>query len=142
MFRNEKQQCEAIQLLLKSLHMERFWSDKGPTKQACKYLEGSPLSSGEQIFLRCAFDLWNGDGKVLLWQDLLGSLDTTRTELLFTLVIAVNRGGDAVQKWIDGRKSALTCAACGQDTDRLMTVKHRGEDVSDLCSDCAVLFSC
>ncbi|HET9181239.1 MAG TPA: hypothetical protein VFP59_03825, partial [Candidatus Angelobacter sp.] len=111
MFRSEKQQCEAIQLLLKSLHMERFWTDKGPTKQACKYLEGSPLSSGEQIFLRCAFDLWNGDGKVLLWQDLLGSLDTPRTELLFTLVIAVNRGGDAVQKWIDTRKAALVCAA-------------------------------
>ena len=90
MFRSEKQQCEAIQLLLKSLHMERFWTDKGPTKQACKYLEGSPLSSGEQIFLRCAFDLWNGDGKVLGMFNVTSSGESTANESKFIF----DRSGD------------------------------------------------
>ena len=78
MFKTEKQQCEAICCLLASLNLHRFWTLKGPTRQACEALEGSPLSSGEQVMLRVAFDFWNGAGKVMLYRDLMGTLDSTR----------------------------------------------------------------
>lgn len=80
--------------------MERFWTDKGPTRQACDYLKSSPLSHGEQILLRCAFDFWNGAGKVQLYRDLLGVLDGTRLHLVLTLALAANAGGTAVDEWI------------------------------------------
>ena len=66
MFRTEAQQCKAIRVLLSSLRLDHLWTAQGPTEHACQFLESSPLSSGEQILLRCAFDLWNGAGKVLL----------------------------------------------------------------------------
>jgi hypothetical protein len=99
MFKTEKQQCEAIRCLLASLNLHRFWTLKGPTRQACDYLEGSPLSSGEQVMLRVAFDFWNGAGKVTLYRD-LGTLDSTRLFKVATLMLAANAGGDAVDKWI------------------------------------------
>ncbi len=100
MFKTEAQQCKAIQLLLSSLRLEYLWTAHGPTEQACQFLESSPLSSGEQILLRCAFDLWNGAGKVLLYHDLLGTLEPTRTHKLLSLVMAVSAGGSAVDEWI------------------------------------------
>lgn len=106
MYRNDKQGCVAIRLLLASLGMEGLWTETGPTSTAVKYLEGSPLSSGEQLLLRAAFDLWNGHGKVTLW-DLMGTLDATRTELLFSLALAVTNGGHAVDTWIEQRKEIV-----------------------------------
>ena len=100
MFKSEAQQCQAIRILLSSLMLEHLWTAKGPTRRACDLLEGSPLSSGEQILLRCAFDFWNGAGKVLLYHDLLGVLDGTRLHLVLTLALAVNAGGAAVDEWI------------------------------------------
>lgn len=101
MFKTEAQQCQAIRILLSSLRLERFWTDKGPTKQACDYLEGSPLSHGEQVLLRCAFDFWNGEGKVTLYRDLMGVLDGTRLHKVLTLALAANSGGAAVDEWIE-----------------------------------------
>lgn len=100
MFKTEKQQCEAIRCLLASLNLHRFWTLKGPTRQACVDLEGSPLSSGEQVMLRVAFDFWNGAGKVMLYRDLMGTLDSTRLFKIATLMLAANAGGDAVDEWI------------------------------------------
>ena len=100
MFRSEKQQCNAIQKLLRPLHLDYLWTESGPTPQACKYLKGNPLSSGEDILLRAAFDLWNGAGKVTLW-DLQGKLDQKHAEHLLSLVIAIGRGSDAVDQWLN-----------------------------------------
>lgn len=99
MFKSEAQQCFAIKCLLASLNLHRFWTDKGPTRQALDYLEGSPLSHGEQVLLRCAFDFWNGEGKVTLYRD-LGVLDSTRLYKVLTLALAANAGGEAVEEWI------------------------------------------
>lgn len=107
MFKTEAQQCRAIQTLLASQHMERFWTDKGPTRLACDYLEGSPLSSGEQVLLRCAFDFWNGEGKVTLYSD-LGRLDSRLMRQVLTLALATNEGSDAVEHWIAGQFAAHT----------------------------------
>ena len=110
MFKSEAQQCQAIRVLLSSLHMERFWTEKGPTRQACDYLEGSPLSHGEQVMLRCAFDFWNGAGKVTLYRDLLGVLDTQRLTAVLTLALAANAGSAAVDNWIAGQRERDTQA--------------------------------
>ena len=115
MFKTEAQQCQAIRLLLSSLHMERFWTDKGPTRQACDYLEGSPLSHGEQVMLRCAFDFWNGEGKVTLYRDLLGVLDYDRLNAVLTLAIAANAGGNAVEDWIAGQRNANNQVLANQE---------------------------
>ena len=115
MFKSEAQQCQAIRVLLSSLQMERFWTEKGPTRQACDALEGSPMSHGEHILLRCAFDFWNGEGKVLLYRDLLGVLDGPRLTAVLTLALAANGGANAVDKWIAGQREANTVAARGQD---------------------------
>jgi hypothetical protein len=100
MFKNEEQQCTAIRCLLASLNLHHFWTPKGPTKQAVDYLDGSPLSTGEQVMLRCAFDFWNGEGKVMLYRDLLGVLDSTRLHKVLSLALAANSGAAAVENWI------------------------------------------
>jgi hypothetical protein len=100
MFRTEAQQCQAIRLLLASLQLEHLWTLKGPTRAACELLDGSPLSSGEQVLLRCAFDFWNGEGKVMLYRDLLGVMDEIRIDLVLTLAMAANHGAPAVDEWI------------------------------------------
>ncbi|HUD64690.1 MAG TPA: hypothetical protein VMQ17_08935 [Candidatus Sulfotelmatobacter sp.] len=115
MFRSEAQQCQAIRILLASLHMESLWTEKGPTRMACDYLEGSPLSHGEQILLRCAFDFWNGEGKVMLYRDLLGVLDGPRTMMVLTLAMAATNGANAVDKWIQDQAFAAPVAQANQD---------------------------
>jgi hypothetical protein len=114
MFKSEAQQCQAIRILLSSLHLERFWTDKGPTRQACDYLEGSPLSHGEQLLLRCAFDFWNGEGKVTLYRDLLGVLDSTRLDQVLSLAMAANAGAEAVDGWIEAQINPFSPVECGQ----------------------------
>lgn len=104
MFRSEKQQCRAIQLLLRSLRLDYLWTESGPTRQAHQCLKNSPLSADQQILLRCAFELWNGTGEVLLHKDILGPMDKERAELLFTLLLALTYGEDAVQAWIDAEE--------------------------------------
>ena len=49
MFRSERQQCDAIRALLRPAQLDFLWTESGPTPQACKYLKGNPLSSGEDI---------------------------------------------------------------------------------------------
>jgi hypothetical protein len=100
MYRNEAQQCQAIRILLSSLNLQHLWTEKGPTQRACEWLESSPLSSGEQVLLRCAFDFWNGEGKVTLYRDLLGTLDSPRLGKVLTLAMAVNSGSETVDRWI------------------------------------------
>jgi hypothetical protein len=104
MFRSEAQQCQAIRVLLSSLNLQHLWTEKGPTRKACDYLERSPLSHGEQIMLRCAFDFWNGEGKVLLYRDLLGTLDAARLESVLTLASAASAGMEAVDQWMVGQQ--------------------------------------
>jgi len=100
MFRSTKQQCQAIRILLRSLRLDHLWTETEPTKQAVNYLAGSPMSHGEEVLLRCAFDFWNGEGRVELGRDLLGVLDNMRLERVLTLALAVNASAEAVDKWI------------------------------------------
>ena len=62
MFRSDAQKCQAIRLLLGSLGLEYLWTERGPTAKAVEWLNGSPLSSGENVLLRTAFEFWNQQG--------------------------------------------------------------------------------
>ena len=102
MFRSDAQKCQAIRLLLRSLGLEYLWTERGPTAKAVEWLDGSPLSSGENVLLRTAFEFWNQQGNVMLGRDLLNVLDSRRFEKVLTLALAVHWGDKAVNDWIEG----------------------------------------
>jgi hypothetical protein len=64
--------AKAIQLLLSSLPLEYLWTGNGPTEQARQFSRVRRCHLASKFFcavlLICAFDLWNGAGKVLLYQ--------------------------------------------------------------------------
>lgn len=99
MFSSQKQQCRAIICLLQSLGLGHIWTDEGPSRLACEWLEGNPLSSGEDLMLRIAFDFWNGMGKAS-FAKVVKVLDNRRTQDVADLLRAVTLGGDAVEAWI------------------------------------------
>jgi len=72
-------------------------------------------SHGEQVLLRCAFDFWNGEGKVTLYRDLLGVLDSNRLNAVLTLAMAANAGGDAVEDWIGGQRETNAHVLANQE---------------------------
>ncbi len=76
MWASERQQCEVIRVLLERVRLAHLWTPAGPTKEACSLIErgGGPLSHGEALMLRVAFDIWNGGGKTQL-DELLCTLD-------------------------------------------------------------------
>ena len=77
MWQSERQQCEVIMRLLEPHHaLAGLWESTGPTVRACALLEqvGGRLSSGENLLLRVAFDIWNGHGGARVG-DLLFVLD-------------------------------------------------------------------
>jgi hypothetical protein len=84
--------------------MLRFWTPTGPSEEAVRFIEAesSPLSSGEWLLLRIAFDFWNGHGRVTI-ADVLATLDGERTRIVCDLMHAVTRGPVAVENWISSR---------------------------------------
>jgi hypothetical protein len=89
MWASEKAQTAAIITLL-SPHpaLAGLWTDKGPTRLACAFLEhGAPLSGGEMLLLKVAFDLWNGRGKATV-ADLLTTLDERNLRAVCDAILA------------------------------------------------------
>lgn len=71
----EARNAAVVKLLSRRPGLARLWRATGPSPLAVQYLEqGSPLSSGEVVLLKVAFDLWNGRGKATV-DDLLSTLD-------------------------------------------------------------------
>jgi hypothetical protein len=101
MFRDDLQLARACRALLATVRLERLWTVDGPTPEASKLLEadGGPLSSGERVMLLASWAFWNGSGGVTL-AELLERLDSTPTETLCFLVMAVKYGTDAVDDWL------------------------------------------
>jgi hypothetical protein len=99
MFQNDAQTGRACQVLLGTLGMVDLWEGGQPTPTAVRYLRSSPLSHGEQILLRVAFDFWNGEGGAK-FADVIGVLDGPRTRAVATLMMAVSAGPHAVDAWI------------------------------------------
>lgn len=76
-WKDERSACDAIRRMLAGPHLQHLWTADGPTPEACDLLDagGGPLSHGQQVMLRAAFDLWNGQGNATLG-DLVNVLDT------------------------------------------------------------------
>lgn len=94
MWQTDTQAAETIARMLKVLHRDELWDADGPTRAACDYLEagGGPLSHGEQVLLRVAFDLWNGKGKATI-DDLVNVLDDRCLQAVLRAVLVVRPGG-------------------------------------------------
>jgi hypothetical protein len=93
MWQSERQQCQVIQRLL-APHpaIAGLWTSKGPTKLACTYLDhGAPLSSGEMLLLRVAFDIWNSRGKARV-DELLCTLDERNLRAVCEALLARDVG--------------------------------------------------
>lgn len=101
MFRDDRQICDAIQVLLGSVRLQHLWTDTGPTERALELLaaRGDALSHGEALLVLAAFDFWNGHGKVELGE-ILAVLDGDRTEFLASLMLASSGGAVAVDRWL------------------------------------------
>jgi hypothetical protein len=100
MFRDERQRLDVVRIWLGSLGLERFWTIDGPTEAAIKVVRsGSPLSHGQTVMLRIAFDIWNGEGNAR-FADCLYVLDSTRMRLIGTFIVAFAAGGHAIDRWI------------------------------------------
>lgn len=101
MFRDDRQICDAVRVLLSSLRLEHLWTESGPTEQALRLFEDErgAMSHGEALLLLAAFDFWNGHGKVDLGEP-LAVLDSDRLKLAASLMIAASEGSRAVDRWI------------------------------------------
>lgn len=101
MFRDDRQISDAVRVLLRSVGLERLWTDSGPTEEALRLLDerGGAMSHGEALVLLASFDFWNGHGEVK-FADLLAVLDGMRMRLIATLMIAATDGGTAVDRWL------------------------------------------
>jgi hypothetical protein len=101
MWSNEQQQCVAIRALLRRVHLESLWAETGPTVRASELLMdgGGPMSHGEAVMLRIAFDLWNGGGKATV-DDLLSVLDGGNLAAVGSLLIELSNARPDIDKWV------------------------------------------
>jgi hypothetical protein len=109
MWKNDAQACEVIRRMLTATRLDYLWGNDGPTEHACELMEagGGPLSHGQAIMLRVAFDLWNGAGKAEL-QDLVGVLDSGNLRAVLEAVLVMR--SDVVAER-SGTDAAESCAA-------------------------------
>lgn len=97
MWRSEKARTRAILVMLAPHHaLAGLWTYDGPTDLALTYLErdGGPLSSGEAVLLRAAFDLWNGTGRCTV-DALLSTLDARTLRAVAMALLARDGGAEA-----------------------------------------------
>ncbi len=99
-FASERQQSTVCHALLQLVDRGGLWSlECGPTDQACRLLkdDGGPMSNGEALMLRVAFDVWNGRGGATLG-DMLGTFDAGNLRAIAELLMALADGD--VNEWL------------------------------------------
>ena len=76
MWMSDKQKSDVIEALLRRVHLDYLWGEEGPTDDALALLakNGGPLSHGQAIMLKVAFDLWSSSGNASV-ADLVDVLD-------------------------------------------------------------------
>ena len=101
MFRSEAQRARACHALCRKARIERMWTSTGPTPEAIALFEagGGPLSSGERVVLFAAWAFWNGEGNATL-ADVIYRLDPSNLRTIATLMLALDQGGHAIDRWI------------------------------------------
>jgi len=100
MWANEAQQCSAILVLLRRVHLADLWTGIGPTQEALDLLEanGGPLSHGQVVMLRVAFALWNGCGDAKV-AEVVEVLDGTNLYLVGTLFAELSKSHPNIDSW-------------------------------------------
>jgi hypothetical protein len=85
-----------------------MWTEAGPTEAAIEIMEtgGGPLSSGERIMVLAAWAFWNGHGGATV-ADVIERLDGPNLRAIATLMLALDRGGVAVDQWVTGIETEL-----------------------------------
>ncbi len=111
MFRDDRQKCAVIRVLLRHVGQAELWSETGPTADAIELLaaRGGPLSHGQAVMLRVAFDIWGGDGHIEL-NEIMSTLDPDGLLLVGTLLTAVAHEASgvsvSVDAWLSPRQRA------------------------------------
>jgi hypothetical protein len=103
MFRDDEQLARCCQALLAQGRMECLWKPDGqPTLRALQLAnsEGGAQSRRDKVLLEAVFAFWKGSGGPRLC-DILETLDGETTEALCFLVLAIKRGHDDVDAWLD-----------------------------------------
>lgn len=102
-WRDDHQRARVCQALLDLVGLAHLWEcgdSPAPTPAAIRWWrEGAPLSSGETIIFRVAWDVWNGEGGATLGT-LLSSLSPRLIEAIGRLLIAYSQGPHQVDEWI------------------------------------------
>lgn len=95
MWASEKARNDAIRKMLGPVRARRWWTEDGPSRDGLDAMEGikrmrSPLSHGEQVLLRAAFDLFNGTGNCRV-DDMAATLDEDNLRLVCEAILARDR---------------------------------------------------
>tara|TARA_R110002073_G_scaffold336583_1_gene536326 strand:+ start:16557 stop:16886 length:330 start_codon:yes stop_codon:yes gene_type:complete len=100
MFQDDTQRAQVCLALLRSLGLQRLWTEEGPTDEALRLYEkdGGHLSSGERSIFLLSWSFWTGCG-LLNFSDLL-RLDQARLEAVGALFSALAIGPLAIDHWI------------------------------------------
>lgn len=100
-FRDDRQRAAVCRAVCAQAGL-KLWAKDGPTERAKELLaqDGGPMSTGERVMFLAAFALWNGHGKVL-FADVCDRLDRPNLECLGSLLVALGRGVDAVDAWLE-----------------------------------------
>lgn len=100
-WKNDSQRAAVARSFLATVRLGHLWTEEGPTKRAVELLEsgGGPLSAGEALMLRIAFDAWNGEGKADLG-DMLATFDPRRLQMVGALLVYLAR--NELDDWLDG----------------------------------------
>lgn len=108
-WRDDAQRSKVASCLLGLVGRDDLWHavatlgvDPGPTPLALDFLEtrGGPLSSGEAVMLRLAFDAWNGNGGVSI-AEILATLSPRLLAPVGRLLVAYAESSDAIDAWIE-----------------------------------------
>jgi hypothetical protein len=108
-FHDQLQQARAVKALCAGVRRAEWWTDEGPTDEACELFEadGGPLSSGERTMLFVAFAVYAGEHHATLAR-CLSSLDNRNLRLVGSLMVALadERGGIAIEEWLESEQLA------------------------------------
>jgi hypothetical protein len=100
-FTDDRQLAACCRALCGRARLAYYWTLEGPTDAAIAIRDGrDPLSHGESILVRAAWAFWNGEGG-LKFAEIIEALDADHAEAVCLLVVAMKRGGRAVDAWIE-----------------------------------------
>ena len=125
MFRDDLQLAQVCNALTERLGKGRFWdiyevrpgdfraelNDLG--QKIARRMPG--FSPGEIIVLRVAFNLWNDSWKSPAFGDVVHRLDSGHLRRIATLMLAIDQGGLAIDRWLTENERRLTTSSAAPE---------------------------